>query len=343
MHHEDTFARLIASGSEGAQPKSKDLLHCFEEERAAEYKGERYCVRNNGAILRLSRAGARLRKWDEIWTFGMLNKQTGYLAISDHVVHRIVAVAFHGDAPSAGHVVDHIDTNRRNNRPENLRWVTRLENILLNPITRARIEFAYGSLEAFFANPGSASVPNMEWMRTVTKEEAAQSLARLRKWAEEGKAPVGGTLGDWVFARRSRTIPEPDPEPLDKPSLTVGAIQRRWRTPTEFPLCPQTMSHAVLDEYLSRLSVGAIVARNQHGESTVVEAGMAAGGALSIVCKTPSGIKNWSVVRVFVEGDLVCHESGGMFFDLKGAMKAHLVARGVAFDEAEYESIDDYA
>ena len=92
--------------------------------------------------------------------------------------HRIVAAAFHGPGPSSEYVVDHIDTNRQNNRPDNLRWVTRLESILLNPITLARIEFAYGSLDAFFANPGAAQVPNWEWMRTVTKEEAQQCKKR---------------------------------------------------------------------------------------------------------------------------------------------------------------------
>ncbi|WP_294143305.1 HNH endonuclease signature motif containing protein [uncultured Sanguibacteroides sp.] len=33
------------------------------------------------------------------------------------------------------YVVDHIDTNRQNNRIENLRWLTKLENVLLNPIS----------------------------------------------------------------------------------------------------------------------------------------------------------------------------------------------------------------
>ena len=50
-----------------------------------------------------------------------------------------MATAFHGEPPTKEHVVDHIDTNKQNNRPENLRWVTRLENILLNPITAKRI------------------------------------------------------------------------------------------------------------------------------------------------------------------------------------------------------------
>ena len=40
--------------------------------------------------------------------------------IGTEVVHRIVATAFHGEQPSVKHIVDHIDTNRRNNRVENL-------------------------------------------------------------------------------------------------------------------------------------------------------------------------------------------------------------------------------
>jgi hypothetical protein len=240
-------------------------------------------------------------------------------------------------------VVDHIDTNRHNNRAENLRWVTRLENILLNAITLARIEFAYGSLDAFFANPGAKTISKWEWMRTVTKEEAEQSLVRLRKWAEEGKAPKGGTLGDWLFRPQGRAIPEPEPEPLDRPSLTPGAIQRKWRTPTEFPLCPSPVTERVLEEYLKRLEVGAVFSLNQYGESTVFEADKASDGSLSVVCRTASGIKDWSRARVFVEAGRVVHESGGTFFTREGAMKQHLLALGVEFDEAAYESIDDYA
>ncbi|PSL21105.1 HNH endonuclease signature motif containing protein [Shimia abyssi] len=69
------------------------------------------------------------------------------------------------------HIVDHIDTNRMNNRPENLRWITKLENILLNPITLKRVLEAYGSVEEFFADPTKPkhkSLPNQYgWMRTV--------------------------------------------------------------------------------------------------------------------------------------------------------------------------------
>lgn len=46
------------------------------------------------------------------------------LAVRTHV---LVCLAFHGPAPP-GHEVDHIDRDKGNNRPENLRWLTHLEN-----------------------------------------------------------------------------------------------------------------------------------------------------------------------------------------------------------------------
>lgn len=118
-------------------------------------------------------------------------------------IHAIVATAFLGLKPTKEHVVDHIDTNRRNNRVENLRWVTRLENILDNPITRKRIILRCGSIEAFLANPSllreNELPPDLRWMRTVTNAEAQVSKKRLLEWAESDKEPSGGSLGAWVF------------------------------------------------------------------------------------------------------------------------------------------------
>ena len=173
--------------------------YSFEKQREVPYKDEVYLVRDNGAVLRRARPQARRRRLDEVWTFGNLNRHSGYFQICSHVVHRIVAAAFHGPAPSAGHVVDHIDTNRLNNRPDNLRWVTRLENILRNPITCRKIELAFGSLDAFFENPAAIPVSNWDWMRTVTKEEAQESRRKWLEWVEKGHAGKGGSVGDWLF------------------------------------------------------------------------------------------------------------------------------------------------
>ena len=125
----------------------------FKQEVECIYKDEKYSVRDNGAIFRHPRDGKRPRKYDNFWTFGKANDKHGYMEIASVRVHIIVATAFHGTKPTKEYVVDHIDTNRRNNRPNNLRWVTRLENALENPITRKRIIMRCGSIEAFLANP----------------------------------------------------------------------------------------------------------------------------------------------------------------------------------------------
>ncbi|WP_210235206.1 MULTISPECIES: HNH endonuclease signature motif containing protein [unclassified Mesorhizobium] len=383
MHDTDAFARMPALDSGAEQPPQNEILSTFEKVLEVAYKQETYLVRDNGAVFRCVRPNARRRKLDEVWTFGTFNRHSGYFEIVGHVVHRIVATAFHGPGPSPDHVVDHVDTNRLNNRPENLRWVTRLENILLNPITRNRIIISYGSLEAFFENPGASFVPKWEWMKVVTKEEAQESRKRLLAWAEAGQAGSGGVLGDWVYRpaphqsapapddfdasplsailREAFEVPTstsgvegaaprrqgyimamaPQPETLDTRSLTAQAVQRKWKTPTEFPNCPEAMSTNVLQEYLARLTPAAVFGRNQYGDNTVIEAAIGPDGALSVVCNTPSSIKGWSHARVFMEGELFCHESGGMFFTLEGAMKAHCLAIGAPTDRYE-DSIDDY-
>ena len=183
----------------------------YNEVKDCIYKDELYSVRDNGAVMRHQRKGMRVRKDDNVWTFGKPNEKTGYMEIAGQRVHRIVAFAFLGNPPTDQHVVDHIDTNRRNNRPENLRWLMRLENALNNPITRARIENLCGSIELFLANPsvlrGHERIdPNFKWMRAVSPEEARASLERLTNWAKERPKPKGGSLDEWVFQEHNTEI-----------------------------------------------------------------------------------------------------------------------------------------
>jgi hypothetical protein len=191
-------------------------INDFHHEKECIYKGERYSVRDNGAVLRYPHEGKCPRPTDNKWTFGKKNARTGYMEIASERVHRIIAIAFHGVPPTQGHVVDHIDTNRCNNRSENLRWVTRLENILLNPITVKRIVFVCGSIEAFLADPAKYrdkfQDPNYSWMCTVSKEEAQASSERLHAWAKSDKGYSGGSLGEWVFTRQEQEVPISDPE-----------------------------------------------------------------------------------------------------------------------------------
>ena len=61
----------------------------------------------------------------------------GIKARKNYWFHILVCNAFHGPRPSPRHQVDHINRDRFDNRPENLRWVTPHENSM-NNITHIR-------------------------------------------------------------------------------------------------------------------------------------------------------------------------------------------------------------
>ena len=255
----------------------KDLSDIFEIEKTCEYRGEVYRVRDNGYIYRIGRPNKRKRPLDEKWTLGKVNKQRGYFYFSSEAVHRIVATAFH-EQPSKSHVVDHIDTNKQNNRAENLRWVTRLANILRNPITVSKIIYKYGSLDKFFANPSNPKDGQLEqnfaWMRAVTKEESDNTRRNLENWAKEGRIPKGGQLGEWVFRKESREPSEPSPNYIL--SKTPNAAQRIFSyndKPNEFPCTPQTIEGNPLKSYYENLKEGKVFFRNHNGEYVVVKSG----------------------------------------------------------------------
>lgn len=180
----------------------------FNEVKECVYKGEHYSIRDNGAVSRHTQN--RKRPLDGVWTFGKKDNITGYMTISGARVHIIVATAFHGEHDSKVYVVDHIDTNRCNNRPENLRWLTRLENALNNPVTRKRIEYLCGGdIQKFINNPSclqdlTGTNSDLTWMRTVSSAEARNAYERVMSWAakqSEDTPSNGGKLGEWIFQK----------------------------------------------------------------------------------------------------------------------------------------------
>lgn len=305
----------------------------YNEVKDCTYKDEHYSARDNGAVMRHPREGKRIRKDDNVWTFGKPNEKTGYMEIAGQRVHRIVAFAFHGNPPTEQHVVDHIDTNRHNNRPENLRWLTRLENALNNPITRARIENICGSIEVFLADPSvlrghEKTDPNFTWMRAVSPEEARASLERLTNWAKEHPKPRGGSLGEWVFQERKPSYmpyspmqyqqPEPvEPEPVEAPqetkSLTPNAIQLDWKHPVEFPCCPQQPTDKPLETYLANLGEGKVFSKNDFGESTVLKFGLTDSNTLWVMCNISIGWKTHAITKITFKDGIFYHENMGVF------------------------------
>lgn len=184
-----------------------DVNQEYTREVECEYKDDIYKVRDNGAIMRMPRIGKTKRPKDERWTFGETIDR-GYAKFCGEPVHRIVAFAFHGAPPTSDHVVDHIDTNRQNNRPENLRWVTRLENILLNPITKAKIEMLCGSVESFLEDPTQlygheADDSIFKWMKPVTKAQAQNALINWQNYLSKPRPTTErstNAIEEWILS-----------------------------------------------------------------------------------------------------------------------------------------------
>ena len=181
-------------------------INIFDEVKECTYKNEHYSVRDNGAVYRHRREDMPKRPLDEIWTFGKYNLNNGYADIAGVKVHRIVATAFLGNPENDQLIVDHIDTNRRNNRPENLRWLTKLENILLNDFTKKKIIYICGSVEAFLENPSLLSGhesedPNFGWMRAVSKDEALRTRINLNRIlsSPSSRSTIGKGFDESIF------------------------------------------------------------------------------------------------------------------------------------------------
>jgi uncharacterized protein YbdZ (MbtH family) len=311
-------------------------LEDYKNQADCVYKDERYSARDNGAVLRHSPNGNRHRPTDNKWTFGKPNTKTGYMEIASVRVHRIIAFAFHGEPPTKEHVIDHIDTNKRNNRPENLRWVTRLENVLLNPITVKRIELACKcSVEEFLEDPSKFrnkfQEPNYEWMCTVTAEEGQTSLKRMKLWAASDKLPSGGSLGEWIYNREFSNQHFEAVSDLT-PSLTSNAIQQNWKTPSEFPYSPQAGADNSVIVYATNLKAGQIFSRNQYSSSIVTELATSKdGNTLWVLTKNSQSdaIKPWSLAQVTFENNLFVHSNLGSFFEKVGADKYFTLAQGL--------------
>lgn len=320
---------------------TQEMLDQYNREVELEFEGEEYLVRDNGAVYRIHRTSRRRSRCDEAWTFGRFGRTTGYRYIGSKAVHRIVAVAYHGKPPSPRHVVDHIDANKGNNRADNLRWISKLENLIRHPSTRKQIVDAYGSLDKYFENPVAPTKSHQDvgWLGTFSKAEIEKSRDQLLLWAESDGLPKDGNLANRVYGTRQPTPPIPEAE-RDRESLNPMAVQRRWKTPTEFPCCPNALGTDPLAEYFHNMRAGVVFSRNRYGES-VVEMVAQGEAFLSVLTasKQEDSVKPWAVAKVTVENGKFIHESVGSFFELNGAKKAHFGLLGIPYSG---ESIDEY-
>ncbi len=269
------------------------------------------------------------------------------MEIASVQVHRIVATAFHGEAPTSQHVVDHKDTNKCNNRPENLRWVTKFENIMLNPITVKKIEWVIGDkIEKFLEDPGKFKDKfqdqNFAWMRAVTAEEGQRTLERLQDWAKSDKQPTGGTLGEWIYSRGN--LYDQHVEDLSEiiPSKTPNAAQRNYKMVCDFPFCPPSVDADPIAAYARRLGPGyAFVASDYFISAAYNRTISEDGSTMFVISKSQGRIEHWGLSKVTYENGQFVHENLGIFSELIGAERMLAEAQGLEWiDKSLEEPID---
>ncbi|MBO7145422.1 MAG: HNH endonuclease [Salinivirgaceae bacterium] len=333
----------------------EELINKFTEEKQCKHKGEIYSVRDNGAVMRHFREGKKVRKDDGIWTFGKKDDQTGYMYIGTHRVHIIVATAFYGSRDSKVYVVDHIDTNRCNNRAENLRWLTRLENVLLNPITQKRVAFNCGSIENFIKNPSCLSVTkeskDLEWMRTVTPEEAANAYKNIMALTakplenkEKNTEKLEVKKSDWIFEKINHT----NHKTLETTSFIKAispktALQMNWKTPTVFPCCPAEFKNNGVMDYYNQMETGGVFSINQYCAYVILEKALIDNdSAILVISKNTAfdAVKPYSLVEIYYSGGQYIHKSIQLFFKENGVKKRFTEMQGLKWEGED--SIDNY-
>lgn len=343
----------------------KNLINDYTEEKTCTYKNEYYSVRDNGAVFRHAKDKSKPRKYDEVWTFGVKNKQ-GYMYIGEHRVHIIVATAFYGENNSKVYVVDHIDTNRCNNRVENLRWLTMLENALNNPATLKKITYLCGGdIQKFLDDPGclrdiTGNNQDVSWMRTVSSDEAHAAYKKIIQWANKpitqplhNKQKAG--MGEWLFKDEydykpiklvgdytSYIKPEVNnviPDDYIIQSLTQNAYQKNWKTPTVFPLCPTNITETPLSDYFNNLQIGSIISENEYSKSRIEKFCLYYNAIYIITRSIPDGLKPYGLVTITFENNRFIHQ-GSLYFSYTGAEKAYTLSQGLEWTGGD--CIDDY-
>ena len=350
-----------------------DLLEDYKDVKSCEYKGRHYLARDNGAICRLPKENAPISKWDNVWSFGTKDKKNGYMVLTGNIrVHQVVCTAFFGEPDDPHMVVDHKDTNRCNNRPENLQWVTRLENALNNPATRKKIAYLCGGdITKFIEDPSvlrnQVLSQDVAWMRTVTKEEAEKCKRNIERWAAEDSASTlnntGKGIGDFIFndeeertirawndgqllppqktwAQQKAEIEAENQRQYEqnhglKDSLTSGAKQLNWTTPTEYLLCPNGEQERTLDAYMTNLEKGSLFSRSKYGDGgVVIDCGYnPTDEALYVLTykaedeESPVG-KPWALCKITLQDGYFIHENCGSFFHEDGGHKYFTLAMG---------------
>ena len=194
-------------------------------------------------------------------------------------------------------------------------------------------------------------------MRVVTEDEAKTCLENVQKWSKEkSKAPetVSNGTGEWIYQEKNRDGGKTSailgmyqkPEITIKmessiiDSLTPNAKQQDWKTPTEFPCCPQKIDGDPIKCYYNKLEKDKVFSTNRFGDSTIEKYAIIGEEAIIVVTSIPSFIKPFALSKITYENGYYLHTSLGTFMTEEGVEKQFTLAQGLEWTGGD--SIDDY-
>ena len=124
-------------------------------------------------------------------------------------------------------------------------------------------------------------------------------------------------------------------------SLTPTALQGNWRTPTEFMCCPSELSATPLEDYFAKLKVGEVFAKNQRGESFVLDFAISDDKQhLWVLAEQKDAMNPWGVTEIIIYDGHLLHLSRHTFFSEVGGRKYFTLEQGKEWDGED--CIDDY-
>ncbi|RAX57265.1 hypothetical protein CCZ01_06725 [Helicobacter monodelphidis] len=192
------------------------------------------------------------------------------------------------------------------------------------------------------------------WMRPTNKHEANNLTKRQEQWLEkENTLQSGGSMGEWAFHKlresarhttQSYTDDRKDESKYNVLSLTQGAVQRYWRTPAYFPLCPQNLNLKNLDSsamnplesYQANLQEGKIFSEDQYGRHLILKAELSKDKDFIIVqTENKEALKKYYLCQIIYEKNVFVHISMGSYFDQNGAEKYFTLALGKEWSGGE--------
>jgi transcriptional regulator with XRE-family HTH domain len=127
-------------------------------------------------------------------------------------------------------------------------------------------------------------------------------------------------------------------------SLTPNAVQCNWKTPSEFPCCPQEYTEEPIKNYADNLITGSVFCRNDLYSSLVFRSSASDDKqTIYVISESTEGtnsVKPLALAKITFGNGQFVHTSLGSYFSQEGAEKQFCLAQGLEWNGGD--SIDDY-